>query len=369
VSPAPSIPFVDLHPGADEDDVREAVARVVRSGWYVLGPEVEAFEREFAGASGAPHAVGVANGTDAIALLLRAAGVGPGDEVVVPALTAPFTALAVTAIGARPVFADVDPRRLTLDPAACEAALTPRTRAIVPVHLYGQPADVPALEALAARRGVALVEDCCQAHMATCAGVPVGTRGVGGAFSFYPTKNLGALGDGGAIVTCDAAVAETVRRLRNGGRADRDRHVLPGVNSRLDEMQAAVLRTRLTDLAAATERRRSLARMYREALDGIITMLAERDAGHVYHLFPVRSAARDELRAHLAAAGIETLVHYPRSLHEQPVFAGFRHDGCGVATVAAADLLSLPLHPRLSDADARVVIEAVSGLQRDRGGV
>jgi dTDP-4-amino-4,6-dideoxygalactose transaminase len=170
VSPAPSIPFVDLHPGADEDDVREAVARVVRSGWYVLGPEVEAFEREFAGASGAPHAVGVANGTDAIALLLRAAGVGPGDEVVVPALTAPFTALAVTAIGARPVFADVDPRRLTLDPAACEAALTPRTRAIVPVHLYGQPADVPALEALAARRGVALVEDCCQAHLATCAG-------------------------------------------------------------------------------------------------------------------------------------------------------------------------------------------------------
>jgi dTDP-3-amino-3,4,6-trideoxy-alpha-D-glucose transaminase len=222
---------------------------------------------------------------------------------------------------------------------------------------------------LAERHSLVVVEDCCQAHLATCDGRPVGTFGSGGAFSFYPTKNLGALGDGGAVLTNDATVAERVRRLRNGGQTTRYAHEEFGVNSRLDEMQAAVLRTRLTDLAAATERRRSLARMYREALDGIITMLAERDAGHVYHLFPVRSAARDELRAHLAAAGIETLVHYPRSLHEQPVFAGFRHDGCGVATVAAADLLSLPLHPRLSDADARVVIEAVSGLQRDRGGV
>jgi dTDP-4-amino-4,6-dideoxygalactose transaminase len=360
VSPAPSIPFVDLHPGADEDDVREAVARVVRSGWYVLGPEVEAFEREFAGASGAPHAVGVANGTDAIALLLRAAGVGPGDEVVVPALTAPFTALAVTAIGARPVFADVDPRRLTLDPAACEAALTPRTRAIVPVHLYGQPADVPALEALAARRGVALVEDCCQAHLATCAGVPVGTRGVGGAFSFYPTKNLGALGDGGAIVTCDAVVAETVRRLRNGGRADRDRHVLPGVNSRLDEMQAAVLRARLTRLGAWTARRRELAAAYRRALHPAVRVVPECDPGHVQHLFVVRSRTREALMAHLAAGGVEALVHYPVPLTAQAAFAAWPAAPCPAAAEAAGEVLSLPLHPRLPEADVARVAALVN---------
>jgi len=364
VSPAP-IPFVDLHLGADETDVREAVARVIASGWYVLGPEVEAFERAFADASGAAYAVGVANGTDAIALLLRAAGVGAGDEVVVPALTAPFTALAVTAIGARPVFADVDPARLTLDPASCEAAVTPRTRAIVPVHLYGQPADVPALEAIAVSRGLALVEDCCQAHLATCAGFPVGTRGLGGAFSFYPTKNLGALGDGGAVITSDAGVAETVRRLRNGGRADRDRHVLPGVNSRLDEMQAAVLRARLSRLVAWTARRRELAAAYRRALDPAVRVVPECDPGHAQHLFVLRSRSRATLMAHLASGGVEALVHYPLPLTAQPAFAAWPAAPCPSATAAAAEVLSLPLHPRLRDAEvarvAALVNEAYAG--------
>jgi len=365
VSPGVRIPFVDLHLGPEEEAVRAAVDRVVRSGWYVLGPEVEAFEREFAAAGGAPHAVGVANGTDAIALLLRAAGVGPGDEVIVPALTAPFTALAVAAMGARPVFADVDPDRLTLDPASCEAAITTRTRAIVPVHLYGQPADVPALEALAARRGVALVEDCCQAHLATCAGTPVGTLGVGGAFSFYPTKNLGALGDGGAVITRDAGVAETVRRLRNGGRADRERHVLVGVNSRLDEMQAAVLRARLPRLGAWTARRRELAAAYRKGLDPVVRVVPECDAGHVQHLFVVRSGTRESLMAHLAAAGVETLVHYPIPLPAQPAFAAWVAAACPAAVQAAAEVLSLPLHPRLLEADvarvAALVNEAHAG--------
>ena len=358
------IPFNDLTP-SDAAAVRGAIDRVIARGWFILGPEVESFEREFAAAAGARAAVGVGSGTDAITLLLRASGVQAGDEVVVPAMTAAFTALAVMAAGARPVFVDVDPDTLGLDVDACEASLRPRVTAILPVHLYGQAVDMERLVRLADRHSLLILEDCCQAHLATCGGRPVGTFGPGGAFSFYPTKNLGALGDAGAVVTNDAGVAERVRRLRNGGQAARYAHDTFGVNSRLDELQAAVLRARLVDLASATERRRALARMYRKALAGIIRMPAERDAGHVYHLFPVRSHARDKLQAHLAAAGIETLVHYPRSLHHQPAFSGCRHDGCPTAAAAAADLLSLPLHPRLADADVLRVIDAVSEFQRD----
>jgi dTDP-3-amino-3,4,6-trideoxy-alpha-D-glucose transaminase len=220
-----AIPFLDLRPADDAADVRAAIERVVERGWFVLGPEVEAFEAEFARASDGRHAVGVGNGTDALTLLLRVADIGPGDEVIVPALTAAFTGLAVLAAGARPVFADVDPERLTIDPASCAAAVTTRTRAIIPVHLYGQPADLASISVVAQRHGLALIEDCCQAHLATCDGIPVGTQGLGGAFSFYPTKNLGALGDGGAVLTNDAAVADRLRRLRNGGRAGRYDHI------------------------------------------------------------------------------------------------------------------------------------------------
>ena len=361
------LPFNDLTPD-DAAGVTGAIARVIARGWFVLGPEVDAFEAEFAAAAGARFAVGVGTGTDAIALLLRAAGVRAGDEVLVPAMTAAFTALAVMAAGASPVFVDVDPDTLALDPDACERSLGPRVTAMLPVHLYGQAADMERLVRLADRHSLLVLEDCCQAHLATCGGRPVGTFGAGGAFSFYPTKNLGALGDGGAVVTNDAAVAERVRRLRNGGQTARYAHDAFGVNSRLDEIQAAVLRVRLTDLASATERRRSLARTYRQALAGSITIPAERDAGHVYHLFPVRSDARGALQAHLAAAAIETLVHYPRPLHHQPVFSGYRHDGCAAATAAAADLLSLPLHPRLSDADVVRVSAAVSAFETRRHG-
>ena len=263
---AARIPFAELRPGRDRGDVAQAIDRVLARGWFVLGPEVEAFEAEFAAASGAAHAVGVASGTDAIALALRALDIGPGDEVIVPAMTAAFTGLAVASIGAAPVIVDVDPRTLAMDAGACAAAVSPRTRAVVPVHLYGQPADLDGLLALASRHGLAVVEDCCQAHLATNGGVPVGTAGAAGAFSFYPTKNLGALGDGGAVVTNDAALADRVRRLRNGGQAGRYQHVEPGVNSRLDELQAAVLRVRLPGLAEATAVRRDLARTYRQRL-------------------------------------------------------------------------------------------------------
>jgi hypothetical protein len=242
------LPFVDLSPGSDAAEIRQAIERVLTRGWFILGPEVEAFEVEFAVACGTKHAVGVANGTDAIALALRAAGVKPGDEVIVPAMTAAFTGLAVVAAGAIPVMADVDPRTLTLDARACADAITPRTRAIVPVHLYGQAADMLEIMTVADRHRLVVIEDCCQAHMATCNGLPVGTIGAAGAFSFYPTKNLGALGDGGAVITSDGALADRVRLLRNGGQTNRNLHAVAGVNSRLDELQAAILRVRLPNL-------------------------------------------------------------------------------------------------------------------------
>ena len=363
------IPFIDLRPGEDEAAVRAAIDRVIARGWFVLGPEVEAFEAEFAAACGAAHAVGVGNGTDAIALLLRALDVKPGDEVIVPALTAAYTGLAVLLAGATPVFADVDPGTLTLDPAACEAVITPRTVAIVPVHLYGQAADMPALQSIAQRHSIAVIEDCCQAHLATHRGTPVGTRSVGGAFSFYPTKNLGALGDGGAVITNDPSLADRIRRLRNGGQSDRYVHAEAGVNSRLDDLQAAVLRARLPLLRRWTDRRRVLAATYRRALAGTagsergVEPLEERDHGHVYHLFVVRSAERDALQSHLRASGVETLVHYPVPLPRQPAFAPARGD-CPVATRAAQDILSLPLHPRLTDADVSRVSSAVSTFQK-----
>ena len=296
-----------------------AIARVVASGWFVLGPEVERFEAEFAAACGGTHGVGVGTGTDAITLILRALDIGPGDEVITPPLSAAYSALAVMMAGARPVFADIDPARLTLDPAATEAAVTRRTRAILPVHLYGQPADMTAIMAVAARHNLTVVEDAAQAHLATSDGRPVGTMGVAGAFSFYPTKNLGALGDGGAVVTNDAALAARIKRLRNGGQTTRYRHEEAGANSRLDELQAAILRARLPYLRGWTARRRQIAAAYRAGITAPgIAVPAQFDAGHVYHLFPVLTTRRDEAQAHLSANGVETLIHYPVPIPRQP---------------------------------------------------
>jgi len=355
-----AIPFVPLTPGEDAADIRGAIDRVIASGWFVLGPEVEAFEGEFAAAMRAPHAVGVGTGTDAIALILRALGIGPGDEVITTPLSAAYTSLAVMMTGARPVFADIDPVRMTIDPDRIARAIGPRTRAILPVHLYGQPADMTAIETLAATHRLAVVEDCCQAHLATAAGRPVGTIGVAGAFSFYPTKNLGAFGDGGAVVTRDAALAGRIRQLRNGGQTDRYRHESAGINSRLDEIQAAILRARLPHLAAWTSKRRSLAAGYRLALAGApVNVPEECEAGHVYHLFVVRSRARAALQAGLAAAGIETLIHYPMPIPRQPALAGTEPADCPVAAGVCDELLSLPLYPSLTDADAARVAAAV----------
>ena len=359
---APRVPFNDVHLHDDAAAVDAAIRRVVDRGWFVLGPELEHFEAEFAAACGVMTSVGVGTGTDAIALALRALGIGPGDEVITAPLSAAYTALAVMMAGARPVFADIDDERLTIDPRAVEAAITPRTAAILPVHLYGQAADMPAIAAVAERRGLAVVEDCCQAHLATCGGRAVGTFGAAAAYSFYPTKNLGALGDGGAVATGDAALAERLRRLRNGGQRTRYHHDEFGVNSRLDEMQAAILRARLAFLPEWTRQRRALAAAYRDALgEAPVRVPPETDPGHVYHLFVVRSADRARLQESLRSQGIDTLIHYPVPIPRQPALADQDPAECPVADRACRELVSLPLYPSLPLEAVGEVAAAVRG--------
>ena len=362
------VPFLDLAAQVRSlrPELDAAIARVLDAGVFVLGREGQAFERELAAALGAKDAVATGNGTEAIQLAFEALGVGPGDEVITSPLTAAFTALAVQRAGARPVFADLDPRTLNLAPEAVARAVTPRTKALLPVHLYGHPADMDPLLELAERRGLHLVEDACQAHAALYRGRPVGTLAGLGALSFYPTKNLGALGDGGALLVDDPELAARLRRLRNGGQSDRYRHELPGINSRLDELQAAILRVKLGRLAAWTERRRALAALYLAELAGAGVGLPEEQpyARAVYHLFVIRHPRRDALLAALRERGIGTLIHYPIPLHLQPAFAslGGKRGDLPVAEAAADQVLSLPLYPELSDAQAREVAAAVREL-------
>jgi len=353
-----------LTPGTDAEAVRSGIDRVIARGWFILGPELAAFEDEFAAAAGAAHAIGVGTGTDAIALALRALGIGPGDEVITSPLSAAYSALAIMMAGATPVFADIDADRLTLDPANVEAAVTSRTAAILPVHLYGQPADMTAIEAIAHRHNLTIVEDACQAHLATANGRPVGTIGAAGAFSFYPTKNLGALGDAGAIITNDGALAERLKRLRNGGQTTRYHHLEFGVNTRLDEMQAAILRARLPLLSGWTSRRREIAGRYRNGLEGAPVMVPpQHDPGHVYHLFPVRSPQREAAMAHLRDEGIETLIHYPVPIPRQPAMAALAAPACPIADRVCNEVFSLPLHPALGDSDVDRVVAAVHRLR------
>ena len=355
------VPFNALRPGEDAAAVRAAIDRVIASGWFVLGPEVEAFETEFAAASQVPHAVGVGTGTDAITLILRALDIGPGDEVITSPLSAAYSALAVMMAGARPVFADIDPERLTMDPRAAEAAITPRTKALLPVHLYGQAADMRPLEALASTHRLALVEDAAQAQLATAGGVAVGTIGIAAATSFYPTKNLGALGDGGAVLTRDPQLATRVKRLRNGGQTSRYHHQEPGANSRLDEMQAAILRARLPLLAQWTARRRAIAAAYRAALaTSALHVPREFDRGHVYHLFPVLTGRRDAFQAHMREHGVETLIHYPVPIPRQPALQSTSPAMCAIADRVCSQILSLPMYPGLSDEAISAVTSAAT---------
>jgi dTDP-4-amino-4,6-dideoxygalactose transaminase len=360
-----SVPFLDLgrHAAASREDLEDAFATVLGSGRLIGGPALERFETAFAGYCGAAHAVGVNSGTDAIALGLRALGIGPGDEVITAANTCVATATGIVASGATPVLADVDEETWTLDPASAEQAITERTRALVPVHLYGQCADLAPLAELARARGLKLVEDAAQAHGAEYAGERPGAVGDATAYSFYPTKNLGALGDAGAVVTNDPELAERLRMLRSHGeRADaRGIAVTPGVNSRLDEIQAEVLSRRLARLDEGNARRRRLAAFYREELAGTALRLPVEGPGrvHAWHLFVVLAEDRERFRARMLEQGVETLVHYPEPIHRQAAYAQL---GGGVPLSVSERLctqvVSLPLYAELTDAEAEQVAAA-----------
>ena len=355
------VPFLDL--AAHASSTKAAVDAVLAEGRYIGGPRVEGFEQAFAAYLGPDvEVVGVASGTDAIELALRGLGVGSGDEVITVANTCIPTVAGIEAAGATPVLVDARDGDATLDPAQLDDALTPRTRAIVPVHLYGHPVDMTSVVEFARRHGLAVLEDAAQAHGASFDGRRVGSIGDAAAFSFYPTKNLGAVGDAGAVATTNADVAARVRMLRSYGERDRYLSELSGRNSRLDALQAAVLSAKLAGLDRANARRRELAELYRRELDGAAVVPLADDAGHVYHLFVVRAPNRDALRAALSAEGIETLVHYPRAVHEHPAYAHLGHERLGTSEALAATVLSLPLHPQLADEDVRVVAEAVRRL-------
>jgi dTDP-4-amino-4,6-dideoxygalactose transaminase len=350
-----NVRFLDLARSvtALRPELDRALAGVLDDGQFILGPVVEEFERAWGEATGAAHAVAVASGTDALALALRAAGVSVGDEVITAANTCVPTVAAIEAAGAAPVLVDVDERTWTLDAELLSAAIGPRTRAIVPVHLYGRPPE-PEVYDVAAEHGVRVIEDAAQAH-----GAPRGP-GVAAAYSFYPTKNLGSLGDGGALVTDDEGLADRARRLRVYGEEERYRSIEPGVNSRLDALQAAVLLAKLPRLPADNQRRRELAERYLTALADCGLVLPVDGAGHVWHLFVVRSDDRDTFRRELAERGVETAVHYPRAVHEHPAYSHLARDGgFPVAESLAREVVSLPLYPELTDEEADAVAAAV----------
>ncbi len=353
MSPAtPPIPVLDLKPAYEElrADLDAAYRRVMESGWVLLGKELEAFEADYAASVGAAHCIGVANGLEALQLVLTARGIGAGDEVIVPAHGYIATYLAVTHAGARPVPVECDPRTYNLDPARLPAALTPRTKAILPIHLYGQCADMAAINAFAAAHGLFVLEDAAQSHGATCGGRAAGALGHAAGISFYPSKNLGALDDAGAVTTSDPVLADQLRHLRNYGSKVRYQHEYLGFNSRLGELQAAFLRVKLPHLAAWNARRAALAARYRQALAGVGDLvLPFVPAGHapVWHLYVVRTARRAALQAFLTARGIGTQIHYPTPPHLTPAYAGagWKRGDFPLAEKLADEVLSLPIGP------------------------
>lgn len=358
------IPIVDLKAQyySIKDEIDRAIAGVLESSQFILGKEVAAFETEFAAYCGATHAIGVNSGTSALHLALLAAGVGPGDEVI----TVPFTMVASVAsicyTGARPVFVDIDAGSYTMDIAQAAAVITPRTKAILPVHLYGQPADMDPLLEMARRHGLALIEDAAQAHGAEYKGRRAGSIGDIGCFSFYPTKNLGAFGEGGAVVTNNPAHAHRIRMLRDWGAEKKYEHLLKGYNYRLEGLQGAILRVKLRHLERWNEARRAHAAEYSRLLNGAAVQLPREMpyARHVYHTYTVRSEHRDELYAQLQAADVQTAIHYPIPVHLQPGYAdlGYGRGAFPVAEQAAREVLSLPMYPELSGQQIAAVADA-----------
>jgi len=368
---ADEVLFLDLKAAYAElqPELDAAYQRVMDSGWYILGEEVEAFEAEFAAACGAKYAVGVGNGLEALHLILRAAGIGAGDGVIVPANTYIATWLAVSQAGATPVPVEPDPRTCNLDPNRVEAAITPRTRAVLAVHLYGQPAEMEALVEICARRGLLLFDDAAQAHGAFYRGKPVGNLCHATGWSFYPGKNLGAYGDAGAVSSDDPALAEKIRRLRNYGSAVKYYNEVKGVNSRLDPLQAAFLRVKLPRLPEWNARRARIAQYYLQELTaapGLILPYVPAHLEPAWHLFVIQHPQRDALHAHLRALGIQTLIHYPVPPHLQPAYAemGLRPGAYPLSEQIHAQALSLPIGPHLSLADVKRVIAAVRSFVR-----
>lgn len=366
-----NIPFLDLKAGHEclRQELDAAWRRVMDSGWFVLGPELESFEREFAEYCEAQHCVGVGNGLDALYLILRAAGIGPGDEVVVPANTFIATWLAVSYTGARPVAVEPHEATYNLDPDALSAAITSRTKAIVAVHLYGHPADMDEINSIAEKHDLVVIEDAAQAHGARHNGRRVGSLGTAAAFSFYPGKNLGAIGDGGAVVTNDGALAEQVRLLRNYGSRTKYHHEGIGVNSRLDELQAAILRIKLRRLEEWNARRRQIAAQYRAQLmiPNVTLPTVAEWAEHVWHLFVIRCQARDLVRSGLERLGVGSLIHYPVPPHLQPAYKEYNDIEFPLTERLAKEILSIPIGPFMSAQDIGGVIEAVT--QAARSGV
>lgn len=342
-----------------------AAHAVLNSGWYVLGEHVRRFESEWSLRIGSRYTVGVGNGMDAIEIGLRCQDIGPGDEVITTPMTAFASVLAIIRAGATPVLADIDPATALLDPESVARCIGPRTRAVLLVHLYGQVREMAAWQKLTSQAGIHLVEDCAQSHLAMHRGACSGSLGSWGAFSFYPTKNLGAIGDGGALTTDDEQIAERARMIRNYGQSERYKHPVLGMNSRLDELQAALLSVRLKKLEEFTQRRRRVADAYRARLQNPkIRCLAapENPGSHVYHLFVICCAERERLAMHLKAKGVETLIHYPIPVHLQAPCIDVRRDPAGLieAEKHAAQCLSLPCHPYLSDEEVSIIVEAVN---------
>ncbi|MBY5934983.1 DegT/DnrJ/EryC1/StrS family aminotransferase [Tateyamaria omphalii] len=358
------IPFLDLRAAylAIQPEIDAAVQRVMASGWYIQGPEVEAFENAYAAYCGAAHCVGVANGLDALILSLRALNIGPGDEVIVPSHTFVATWLAVSAVGATPIPVEPNAQTYNVDPALVVAAITPRTRGIIAVHLYGQPADLDPLLEIAEAYKLALIEDAAQAHGATYKGRRVGAHGDVVCWSFYPGKNLGALGDGGAITTNREDIAEKVRVLGNYGSSKKYVNDEQGTNSRLDPIQAAILAAKLEHLDDWTKRRRDIAGRYSDALQGVITPVVPNWAEPVWHLYVIQHPKRDVLMAKLADEGISTLIHYPIAPHRQKAYAelAYAPGAFPLAERLADDMLSLPIGPQMPEAHVERVIETVN---------
>lgn len=359
-----NIPFFDLTKQYEtiQAEIDAATARVLKGGWYILGPEVKAFEKEFAEYIGVKHAIGVGSGTEAIHIALLALGIGAGDEVITVPNTAVATVAAIELTGARPVLVDVRDDTMLIDVEKIERAITPRTKAIIPVHLFGQSADLDPILQLARAKNIFVLEDCAQAHGATYRGKRVGSIGDIAAFSFYPTKNLGAYGDGGAITTNDSALAERINLIRQYGWRERYTSDIKGMNSRLDELQAAILRVKLRHLDMWNHARRERAALYTELLR-TVTPPREMPYGRaVYHLYVVQSKKRDALVEHLKTRGIGTMIQYPHTIHLQPAYTnlGYREGSLPVSERLAREIVSLPLYPELSLDDVRMIANAVN---------